>query len=376
MTVLTEDAVRTLSAFRGGEAPVTSCFLDVDGRLLPAHGDLQRSLEQLVRKAGLQGAAAAEAHPSVLKDVERITRHVQGFVRTNATRGLVVFSCHAAGFWQVHELPVRVRSCLVVNPSPYVRPLEELLDEYEPFGVLLTDRQRARMFVFALGSLVEHTERVDRLERQGEDDRGELNKTRVDHQRDEQAQQHLRQAARMAFEVYQRVGFGRLLIGAPADVAGEVERILHPYLRERLADRVHVSVGASDDEIRRAAFEAEERAERRAEARLVEQLREATGPGGRAAQGLAATLAALNDHRVETLLVSQGFSAEGWRCGSCGRLATLGRTCPSCGATMTLVGDLTDEAVEAAWSQKARVETLVGNADLDVLGGIGALLRF
>jgi peptide chain release factor subunit 1 len=376
VTVLTEDAVRSLSGFRGGEVPVTSCYLDVDGRALPSHLDVQRSFDQLVRRAGLQGAGAGEAHPSVLKDVERIGRHVQGFARSNGTSGVALFSSSGSGLWEVFELPVRVRSRLMVNSSPYVRPLEELFDQYEPFGVLLTDRQRARMFVFELGSLVEHTERVDPVERHGDDDRGELVKTRVDHQRDEQAQQHLRQAAQMAFEVYQRVGFGHLLLGAPSDVAGDVERLLHPYLRERLADRVKVAVSASDDDIRRAALEAAEHVERRAQARLVSQLKDAEGASGRAAHGLAPTVAAVNDHRVETLLVSAGFEAEGWRCAACRRLAVLGRRCPTCGVDMVLVPDLVEEAIEASLLQKARVESLVGNADLDVLGGIGALLRF
>lgn len=376
MAVLTEDTVRSLTTFAAADAPVTTCYLDVDGRLLPTHRDVERSFEHLVRRAGLTNGRAAEAHPSVLRDVERMSRYVQGFGRDRGARAIAMFSCSAADFWQVHELPVRVPSRLTVRHSPYVRPLEEVLDEYERFGVLLTDRQRARLFVFELGTLVEHTEQLDALVRQGSDSRGEIVKTRVDHQREEQAQQHLRHAAQAAFDLYRRVGFERFLLGAPADVAADVERHLHPYLRERLVERVPVGVGAPEADIRATALAAEERAERRAEARLLDQLREARGPKGKGAVGLAAVVEALNTQRVETLLVSASYSAEGWRCHSCDRLALLGRRCSLCGAEMVHSGDLAEDAVEMALTHQARVESLVGNADLDVLGGIGALLRY
>jgi hypothetical protein len=43
---------------------------------------------------------------------------------------------------------------------------------------------------------------------------------------------------------------------------------------------------------------------------------------------------------------------------------------------MVAVDDVVEEAVEAALAQSCRVEICVGNADLDVLGRIGALLRY
>jgi peptide subunit release factor 1 (eRF1) len=68
--------------------------------------------------------------------------------------------------------------------------------------------------------------------------------------------------------------------------------------------------------------------------------------------------------------------AEGWRCHGCGRLATVGRRCPACGGAMDHVDDVVEDAVQEALVQHCRVSILVDNADLDVLGCIGALLRY
>ena len=87
-------------------------------------------------------------------------------------------------------------------------------------------------------------------------------------------------------------------------------------------------------------------------------------------------LEAINMRRVERLAVSVGFEESGWRCPQCGALALVGRRCPACGSVMVAVEDIVEEAIEEALQQKCRVEVCPGNADLDVLGRIGALLRY
>lgn len=373
MGVITEDAVRELAGFRVDETPVTSCYLDVDGRRLPSHQEVQRELDMVLRRAraGMNGSAA---HPSVVDDVARIERYVRGGFDRSGIRGLAMFSCSAADWWEVHRLPVRVTSQLVVHSSPCVSQLERIVDDFERFGVLLADRQRVRMLVFESGELVDHTEAFDRVVREGADDRGEFVKTRHGSQLAEQAHQHLRRTAALAFEVYQRYAFHRLIVGAPNEMVNELESLLHPYLRERLVDHVNVGAQATDAQIRAAAHAVEEQVERRREAEQVSRLRDLVNTGGRAVIGLHDTLSALGTGRVERLLVSQGYSAEGWRC-RCGALATVGRRCPICQSEMIHVPDIVEVAVEEALARQLRVESCV-NADLDVLGRIGAYTHY
>ncbi len=91
--------------------------------------------------------------------------------------------------------------------------------------------------------------------------------------------------------------------------------------------------------------------------------------------GLEAVLGALVARRVDTLLVSEGFEAPGWRCPGCAWVGTRGRRCPLCASDMERVDDVVEEAVEEALAQACRVSVCRDNADLDVLGRIGALLR-
>jgi hypothetical protein len=49
--VITEAAIRELAGIRGEAAPITSCYLDVDGRRLVRHQDVEHELDGLLRVA-------------------------------------------------------------------------------------------------------------------------------------------------------------------------------------------------------------------------------------------------------------------------------------------------------------------------------------
>jgi hypothetical protein len=371
VAVLTEAAIRELAGIRGDAAPITSCYLDVDGRRLTRHQDVEHELDGMLRDARQR----ANGHQSVHDDLRRIEAYVRAGLDRSETRGLAIFACAASELWEVIELPVPVRSRVVINHAPAVGQLESVVQEHESIGVLLADKQRARLFAFDMGRLVERSELIDELPRDY-DLRGLRERGTPEHHVEELAHQHLRHAARAAFDLWQNHGFHHLAIGAPDAIASELEAALHPYLRERLCGRVHVSVGASHAEVRRAAETVEAAVERDREATLVARLKEATATGRRGVAGLAGTLVALNEHRVERLLVSKGYAQEGWRCPDTGALAMVGPTNPANGVAMQRVGDVVEDAIEEALTQGVPVTICIGNADLDVLGQIGAMLRY
>lgn len=371
MPVITEDTVRRLAQFRGERAPVTSCYLDVDGRRFTRQVDVEHELDSLLRRA----RAKANGTPSVHEDLHRIESFVHGGFDRSGVRGLAIFSCSAEALWEVVALPVRVRSHVVINHQPAVSQLESVVHDHESFGVLLVDRQRTRLFRFELGELTEHSELVDELPRDY-DDRGLKARGETAAHVDALAHQHARRAAHVLWEAHQQKPFDHLAIGGPDDVVARVEAALHPYLRDRCCSRINVSTTAPAAEIRDAALDLEQAVSRKREAALVGQLREQAGGPSRAVTGLMSTLEALTQRRVSHLLVSEGFSRPGWRCDPCGWLSAKGPKCPLCVDEMERVDDVVEEAIEVALSQSCAVDVCTGNADLDVAGRIGALLRY
>jgi len=369
---ISETQIRDLAGFKGEEAPVTSLYLDVDGRHRIRARDYEVAMERMTRPVRERELQAG--NDSVCADLKRIEDHVKAGIDRSQVRGLALFSCSAHDFWEVIELAVPVRDRLVVNHTPYVRELEAVVARHERFAVLLADRQQARLLLFHQGELLDKQEHVDVLPRH-DDDGGQVRKDQLADHTATAAQRHLRHAAQAAFEFWQHQGFDHLVLAGPEEIAGELERELHPYLKDRLAASLPMAVHARDDEIARAAQDVEEGVERAREAAAVDRLRHAVGTGTGVA-GLDPVLEALVARRVETVLISEGFEAPGWRCPSCAWVGTMGRRCPLCDAEMDQVDDVVEEAVEDALAQACRVRFCRENADLDVLGRVGALLRY
>ena len=372
MAVITELTIKELAGIRSSEVPIVSCYLDVDGRREIRPADYQRRLDSMAR-------ATATAHPDVdlSTDLDRISEMVHAGIERSGVRGLAMFSCASKGLWEVFHLPVPVANRIVVNQSPAVAPLEGIVQELEPLAALLVDRQRARLFVFEFGAVVERDDLFEALPREYDrsDHAGRGTKEREAHHVDELAMQHLRHAADAAFALHRDRGIGHLTIAATDDVHAALVPILHPYLRDRLAPRLHVAVSASEAEIVPAVAAVEAEMERAREADVVAKLLDAAGARRRGVVGLGETLTALNERRVATLVVSNGFVESGWICG-CGALALRGPTCSIDGAEMVRTEDVVSDAVDAGFGEGARIVICEDNADLDVHGRIGALLRY
>ncbi|MGH9040892.1 MAG: Vms1/Ankzf1 family peptidyl-tRNA hydrolase [Acidimicrobiia bacterium] len=372
--MITDDRIRSLAAHRGSPV-VTSCYLDVDGRRYPRHVDYEQQLDYLLRQARERAAALdVPAAQSVEADLARISAWVKGGFDRSRVRGLAFFACSADGFFEVIESPLPVRNEIVVNETPHVFQLESLAHTYERFAVVLVDRQRARLFRFEQGELTEHTEVFDAVPRRH--DQGGRSAANIQRHTDELAHKHLKHASEITFEEIGRHPVDHLILGGPHEVVTEFEAVLHPYLKERVAARLTIMVTAAPEEVRQAALRVEQEVSRAAEEAIVDRLRNQVGAGNAGVAGLEATLRALVERRVDTLLVSDGYEAPGWRCASCRWLAVRGRGCPVCGASMVLLEDVVEQAVEEALANKCRVEVVKESADLDVLGRIGALLRF
>jgi peptide subunit release factor 1 (eRF1) len=397
---LTKQVLRALASFSSEGPPVVSLYLDVDGKRHRRPRDYEAELRRLLRHAAVRATdgngdpaataagrrwrrahigraqSARERAAPLAADLARIEQQVRHGVDRSRTRGLALFSCAEAGLWEVVELPVPVRNQVVVDRAPHVRQLELVLEEQERVGVLLVDRQRSRLLIFEMGELVDRSEVFDELPRH-EDDRGDWDRDHVADHRADAAHHHLRRAGQVAFQVFRAQGFEHLVLGGPEQVVAELEKELHSYLRDRIAARVSLPVGTRDEEIRHAAMEVQDAVRIQRQAAQVRRLRDRVGEGnGGAVVGLGPVLGALGEHRVHGLLVSDGYEEPGWRCASCQQLAPRGPSCNRCGATMDRVDDVVEAAVEEAVRQGCLVTSCVGDADLDVLGRIGALLRF
>ncbi len=374
MTELDHTLLRKLAEWNPEGVPVTSLYLTVDGRRYPRRSDYEVRLEELLREARARAAdLPEEAARSVEGDLAAMASFVRERFERGDTRGLALFSASAAGLWEAIRLPRPVRDRVVLGPRADVRMLEALLETYETTCVALTDYEKARVFLSSLGRVEEVRDLVDEVP--GRHDQGGWSQMRMQRHVDDHRTQHLKRVADLLFRLFQEQGFEHLVLAGPGEAHRELEGLLHEYLRRRVRAHVALPMTATTEDVRSRTVEIEEELERERERALVDRLAEAV-PLGRGVAGLEATLEALGEGRVGTLLVGLDHAAPGGACEACGRLATRASACPTCGAPMREVPDVVEVAVASCYEQGCRVETLTADPRLDELGGIAALLRF
>jgi peptide chain release factor subunit 1 len=368
--------VRGLASWDPGQAPVTTLYLDTDGRRYPRRTAYLTRAEDLLRSAKERARELDRpASDSACRDVARIRTYLRDEFDRRGTRGVAVFSSSSAGLWRAVPLPQPVRDRASLGPRPDVVPLEALVELAETSCVAIVDRARARILVTTLGEIEEVTDILDEVP--GQHDQGGWAQRRLQRHIEDHVLRHLKRVADAVLRLHQRRGFDHLLLAGPDEVVGELERDLHDYVRRTVAGRLPLAMSASLPEILERVMDVERDLEARREREAVERVvGEAAARTGRAVGGLSETLDALERGRVDTLVVSADLQAQGVRCRSCGHVAMEGDRCPACGSGTESAPDLVEEAVEMALRQRCRVETVADGDGLERLGGIGALLRF
>jgi peptide chain release factor subunit 1 len=376
MPEIDREFLRKLAEWGSNGIPVSSLYLDVDGRRYPRRQDymvrarhLCHDLTRQVQDRGLD----REARNSVSQDAARMLDHLNAMDR-GATRGVAVFSCTKAGLWEVVTVPRPLPDRASVEPHPYVIPLEALVETYESFCSTLVDRARARVFLARMGQIQERTEVFDDVP--GRHDQGGWSQARYQRHIEEHATSHLKHVAEVLLRFHKVRKFDHLILAVPEELLPEFERALHDYLKRRIVARITLPMTATAAEVLERSLAVEEDIEKSRERQVVKRLAAESNAGRNAVTGLGPVLDALNSERVETLVVPFGLARAGFQCAGYGHLAAEGTACSLCQARLEAVPDLIDAAVAWAIRHGSRVEILSLLEPEESARDVGALLRF
>jgi peptide chain release factor subunit 1 len=345
---ITRERLRRLADTRPAQGKVLSLFLNLDPRefgTTPARGTEVRSmLDRASRQVRDDESLTHEQRAALRADLERLQAELgDGGLDAKGAHGVAVFASGPAGLFEVLKLSEPIEHEPVIGDTPFIEPLSAI-GPPERWCVLLVNRRTARLLCGPGGQLEEIALVEDDVH--GQHDQGGWSQANYQRSVEKEAADHLKRSAEVAFAHLKSALPAGILVGTPHELANDFESELHPYLRERLSGRLDIDVEHSTvEEVNRAAAPHIERATRAKQDAALARVAEEFGAGtGRAASGLADVLAALEQQRVETLLVDAGFEAQ--------------------------------DAIERALAQSADVHVLRDRPELASHGHIAAILRF
>jgi peptide chain release factor subunit 1 len=374
---ITRTRLRQLADVKPERGRVLSVFLNLDPTEFATPAARSTAVTSVMTEAARRVEQADglehEERVALKADVDRVRETLMaGDIAHNGARAVAVYACQPANLLEVVRLNRPVEAAVVLDRTPYIEPLVADAGE-EQWCVLLVNRRNARFFIGDGGGLDE-TDRVED-DVHSQHDQGGWSQSRYQRGVEKEKDDHLVHVADVAFRRFKGGRFARLLVSAPDELVNEVEAKLHPYLRERIAGRLHLDVeNSSIEDVRSAAGQAMEDWRRRRERDALDRLAEGVGRGGRGAAGLSSVLQALNEQRVDTLLVGDGFRSAGGRDTTSGMLYA-GDHGPD-GQELEHCANIVEPAIEKAVEQSAKVIKVRHYDDLGPLGGIGAVLRY
>ncbi|MDT4966069.1 MAG: peptide chain release factor subunit 1 [Acidobacteriota bacterium] len=360
-------------------SPVLSIYLDTD----QSHEiNFERGFEVVLKNMLRDIERPLDKHQR--EEFEADAERVREFVRDyqDIKRGLVICCDVSEDFFWYGELNVKLRNGAWWNETPYVRPLIEILDEYERFCVVLADKQQARLFTIHQGDIEEYREafapaEVSHTKSSAKDHlRSKINTERKS---DQNAHWHLKHVAELTFRLTKKSDFDRLILAGPVEATSELSGLFPKWLRSRVVRHLALPIDADQAEVLEETLKIEEELERGQEVEVVEELITAASGHERAVLKLGPTLRAIQEQRVWQLVYAEDFAPSGSECTNCAALLPdKMEACIYCVQAVREVDDLVDRAAARVLEQGAKVEQVRGAAAtrMQEEGSIGAFLRY
>ena len=311
------------------ESPILSIYLNVDQHdSVNLNRGFETALKSLLRTAseGIDGDLA-----DFQEDCGMALRFVGDY--QPAARGLILFCDGSRELQRSWDVQVPTPSLVRWRPVPYVRPLLEARDEYQRYGIILTDRAQARLFTVSQGEIEENRNAFAEADvRQFDGTGSDQIRSQMAFQRrsDEHARQHLREVAQTMSRLWELHSFDRLILAGPTAAVAELKGLLPATLGRAVVGTTSLAIDAPEEAILEETARLHADAEREGERQVVEDLITAAAKQQQAVTGLDGLLAALWESRVRSVVYADGFRPSGGRCRACSRLVPMGSDCPAC----------------------------------------------
>ena len=374
--MISKQDLKRLIDREASERPVMSVFLDMS-----VNSNNKRSWDLYLtqRRAQLE-----ELEPELLdahrEAVDALLERVRSWVRDDfeeANRGVVIYADVGGQWMEAMQFPVPVQNRLVVADRPVIGPLAQVLESYHHYGVILLDREHVRILSVYLGTLLDELEyRGDPIPTASDVQAGGYSQARFQRRKAEEMRHFFKEFATEVEEFVARYHPRDLvLLGTEENVAKFRE-----FLPQEVLDCIVYTGSNWVDEPAAAVLQKLEpllRQEKERQGReVLDQLRDRVAHDYLATAGFNGTLTALQEGKVDTLILAADHHREGVRCERCGFVfARELDVCPYDGSSSLAGVDVVEEMVRMAEGQGVEV-AFADPSEVRDLMGAGALLRF
>jgi|Deesub1362B_J571_1020462.scaffolds.fasta_scaffold00036_26 peptide chain release factor subunit 1 len=341
-------------------------------------GEYVTHLKNLVKETEKQ------TDKNILKKVKKDFEKIESFINTNKRefkKGLVIISSQEVSFWRTYHLSIPVKNLLVVDKTPFINPLLDIIDNYPRYLILLIEKEFARLFIVQLSEITEYV-RIHTPDVPGKHKKGgwfALAETHYQRHIDYHVEIHLKEVEKTLEECINKEKIDIIFIGGHEEVRKKFINLLPQQIKEKIHGEFNAQLEITPDEVLKKVSPLLEDYERQKERKILDTLITKVLKGDAAVMGLEDTLNAVMEGRVHTLIFDREYRSKGYRCEACGFITVQEvQKCPYCSSIQIQVVEyLVDFIAQKAVEQGAKIEVIAyENGLMREKGGIGAILRY
>jgi peptide chain release factor subunit 1 len=302
-----------------------------------------------------------------LKNFLKTMKRIMTYLKKNKTANIAIFASNMHRFFEVVSLPAEVENTLIVDTSPYIRPLAEFADEWQAYTLVLLNSNHAKIFTYSCGEIAEEELSADVMNRHK---KGGMSQARF---------QRLRKGSIHAFlsdvaKELARIAEDNIILAGPGEAKKEFYEMLPHELQKGIIGVLDVDIN-DEHGLLEESHEIMVEKGKETHLQLLNLIKKEILRNGLAVHGIRDTVDAVRNGQVEALLVEKDYRQRGWKCEHC-QLVDIGMLalCPACG-NRTAEVDVVEELIEFAENTDAVVE-FTDNEDIKKVGHIAALLRY
>jgi peptide chain release factor subunit 1 len=303
-----------------------------------------------------------------LKNFINTIKEIKEFLNRNSSNNFAIFASNKHNYFKYIYLPIEVNNSLIVDSSPYIRPLARIQDEWESFTLVLVNSKYTKIFSISLGKVEKETNlSADIINKHK---KGGWSQARFQRLRKGAINSFLKEVA----EALEKIADRQIVLAGPGQIKLQFRDMLSKNLKGKIIKVIDISI-KDEKELLKESIDSVSELEEQKSKGAVQQLKEEILKDGLAAYGFDDTLSAVKNGQVELLIIEKDYKIKGCICEYC-QLLKVGsvKNCPNCNRSISEV-DVIEEILEFAKRTSAGIE-FSDDEEISNLGHIGAILRY
>jgi peptide subunit release factor 1 (eRF1) len=366
-----ESQVRKLILLNESESFVVSCYIDNSDLAEGYREDLESRVLQI--KPLLSPDQQDDFEQSLNKILEYLSSAV-----AKKSKGIALFvRSGKVEFFESILFDLPFKTHISIDTIPHLYQLLLMKDTYDKYVVLISEESYARIVEVSIGKVTKELW-TEKPELRLDSGKGWTRQHYQNHKKDRK-HKFLKEKIKILDQLFTEGRHNHLILAGNKLNIQQIKELLPKRLIDKLVDQVTFSGRSSTEEVIGASLSVFADYERKESIDRAQELLNEVKKGGLAVVGVTDSYAALQQGRVDLLVMADGISIDGvLKCNDCSHVETKAdsKVCSTCGGEDLMKVNFKEEVVLLARQMSTTIEILRESDELNDVGGIGCLLRF